>query len=104
MLKNLRYQGIPGELNAEIIQIIMRFHSRSLDVLLVPGLIEALRTENLAVRQSVHQTLKDLQLADYPGVLVDPVLLAWKPEQSAPPGETDKYVRAWLAWWKQANK
>jgi len=104
LLTPLQYKELSADSAKEIIQIVMTFHSPPLDGVIIPQLMDAVRTENPTVRMAVHQTLKDLQAADYPNYLISSNLITWKPADNAPPAEIDNRAHAWQEWWQRAKK
>jgi hypothetical protein len=65
---------------ASVLRLIVDFHSPTADSVVIPALIETLRTENADNRLRINQTLLDLQKADFPSSEPDKDLSDWVPK------------------------
>jgi hypothetical protein len=103
LLRQLRYKDVPSRLADDVLRLVVDCHSTVSDLIVVPSLIEGLRTDNADIRLRIQRTLLTLQGADYPRASVNRSLAAWVPAKDESPGDIDGRVRAWEAWWTQAQ-
>jgi len=100
VIEKLRYKGCPVSMAESILRLVEDVHRPGLDPGLIPGLMDAMRTENYEVRLAVHTTLADIIRKDYPKqaeALKDE--LAWVPAKEDSPELVDLHLQAWLTWW-----
>lgn len=87
----------------DVLHLVMSAHSSAVNPVVIPLMIEGLRTENSDVRIRLHRRLKDLQEADYKEVTLPPAINAWNPGKDDSPGQIDSGIQAWGDWWMQAQ-
>jgi hypothetical protein len=103
LLRQLRFDGVAPRLADDVLRLVVDFHSPVTDSIVVPRLIEGLRTDNADIRLRVQRTLLALQSADYRQVSVNRSLITWVPAKDESPSDIDGKVRDWDAWWTRAQ-
>jgi hypothetical protein len=98
VLARLRYKDCPNRLADDVLRLVVDTHQPHIDKVVIPLLIEALRTENSDVRLRILRTLVDLSKASYDvSSLKDE--MSWVPAKDDSPGVIDAHVRMWQSWW-----
>ena len=78
-------------------------HSSEVDEVVIPALVDALRTENPYSRAAIQKVLVGLQQADFPAALPPTNLSAWPPSKDDTPLDIDSNARKWLKWWNDGK-
>jgi hypothetical protein len=99
LVDDLGFKSVPPVEAARVLRLIVDFHSPTADSVVIPALIETLRTENADNRLRINQTLLDLQKADFPSSEPDKDLSDWVPKKDESAAAVDARVQAWLKWW-----
>jgi hypothetical protein len=99
LVRHLRFKDIDLRAADNVLRLIVDFHSPAVSALVIPQLIEALRTENADVRLRIHRTLVVLQESDYSAEAPAKVLTDWVPMEDESVAAIDRLVRAWRTWW-----
>ena len=100
----MRFKDVPPRLADDVLRVVVDLHGPTVSVVVVPQLIEALRTENADVRLRIQRTLLDLQRADYSRASLEKGLAEWLPAKDESAGDIDARVRVWQAWWFAAKR
>ena len=102
ILDRLRYKDCSNELCDNVLRLVVDTHRPQTDHIVIPRLIEALRTENSDVRLRLLRALIDLAKASYDvSALKDE--MSWVPAKDDSPGVIDAHVRAWHMWWANVS-
>ena len=99
LVDDLGFNGVPPVEAASVLRLIVDFHSPTSDSVVIPALIETLRTENADNRLRINETLLDLQKADFPSSEPDKDLSGWVPKKDESAAAVDARVQSWLKWW-----
>lgn len=103
LITTLKYRELAAQQADDILRLIVDVHSVEVDAVVIPDLIDALRTENPYTRAAIQKVLLGLQKADFPAALPSQELSAWTPSKDDTSLTIDDHVRKWLAWWNAAN-
>jgi len=103
LVDRLRFKGLSQQVADDALRLVINFHSLDVNVVVIPHLIAALRTENPDVRLRIKHTLIDLQKSEYSQTPPDEAT-NWEPTKDESPGDIDRHVQAWQAWWKSAQQ
>lgn len=102
ILEKLRYRNCSNQTCDDVLRLVVDTHQPLTDTIVIPRLIEVLRTENSDVRLRVLRALVDLAKASYDvSALKDE--LAWVPSKDDSPGVIDAHVKVWTTWWWHAS-
>jgi hypothetical protein len=103
ILKPLRSGEVPLK-EVDAIQHFV-FYSRvpGADEVLVPGLIEALETDNLEVRTRIQQLLTEIQKASYTNAPTNAQPPDWQPAKEDTPHKVVEKQDEWRHWWQMAK-
>lgn len=104
LLRELRFDNLTPDVADNLLRLVIDRHSRAVNEVAIPELIEALRTPNDHIRLRIQRGLRTLQEADYPRTSPDSATLGWVPRKEDTPGEIDRYVQSWQRWWEQARR
>lgn len=99
LVDDLGFKSVPPVEATSVLRLIVDFHSPTADSLVIPALIETLRTENADNRLRINQTLLDLQKADFSSSVPDNDLSGWIPNKDEGALAVNAHVQAWLKWW-----
>jgi hypothetical protein len=100
ILANLRYKDCSNKLADDVLRLVIDTHQSNMDRVVIPQLIEALRTENPDVRLRTNLALMDIAKASYD---VSALKDDWVPKKDDSPGGIDAHVRAWQLWWANSQ-
>jgi hypothetical protein len=103
LISRLRFQGTPTQTADDILALVVDAHSVVLDEIVIPQLIEALRTVNEDLRLRIRRVLSGLQRIDYPDNAADELADAWVPAKGESAVDIDRHVQAWQAWWRAVH-
>jgi len=98
ILASLRYKNCPNTLADDVLRLLVDTHEPNMNKVVMPQLIDSLRTENSDIRLRIHRTLIDLSKSAY-DVNSLKEELSWVPAKDDSPGLVDAHVRAWQSWW-----
>ena len=102
MLTRLRFKDCPNSQADDLLRLVIDSHQPSIDKIVMPQLIESLRTENPDVRLRIHRVLVDISKSAY-DVSAIKEEITWVPARDDSAGLVDTHVRAWLSWWASAR-
>jgi hypothetical protein len=100
LLGLLRYRDIDRKVAENILALILEFRQPGLTERAIPGLIDALRTENPDVRLRVHETLKNLRELAYEKPKPDDELAKWIPSKNESAADVEKQINKYHFWWR----
>jgi hypothetical protein len=103
LIARLRFRGTPPQTAEDILTLFTDAHSPGVDLVAIPGLIEALRNPNEDLRLRIRRELSGLQQADFPKVAPDESADKWVPAKNESAVEIDRRVSLWQEWWKTAQ-
>jgi hypothetical protein len=99
----LRYRDTKPPTADDILSLFVDAHSRAVDSIVVPQLIEALRNPNEDLRLRIRRALTGLQQADYPKTVPSDKADKWVPAKDESAVDIDGRVQEWQNWWKAAQ-
>jgi hypothetical protein len=103
LIASLKYKELAARQCDDILRLVVDVHARPVDEVVLPDLIDALRTENSYSRAAIQQVLIGLQKADYGTAALPAALSSWTPSKDDTPLTIDQNARTWMAWWNAGN-
>jgi hypothetical protein len=103
VIASLKYKDLAARQCDDILRLVVDVHAKPVNEVVLPDLVDALRTENSYCRAAVQQVLVGLQKADYATAALPAALSSWTPNKDDTPLTIDQNARTWMAWWNSGK-